>query len=261
VPDDVVQYEVVQYEVAERVATVTINRPQARNAITEEVREGLWSSFLRAEDDPDVDVAILTGTDPAFCAGMDLHELANRPRRPFNDHTDPTVRRFVPHVTKPVIAAVNGACVTGGLELALQCSFIIASDRARFADTHARVGVMPWGGMTVFLPQVVGIRMAREMSLTGNYIDAVEAYRIGLANHVVPHEELMPFTRRIAADIVSVDQAGARQLLATYDATSSTTVAEGLRHEALAAMRWQPDGAEIEARRDAILSRGRSQTS
>jgi enoyl-CoA hydratase len=256
VPEDV-----VLYEVAERVATVTINRPEARNAMTEAVREGMWSSFLRAEDDPEVDVAILTGADPAFCAGMDLHELANRPKRPFNDHTDPTLRRFVPYMTKPVIAAVNGACVTGGLELALQCSFIIASDRARFADTHARVGVMPWGGMTVFLPQVVGIRMAREMSLTGNYIDATEAHRLGLANHVIPHEELMPFTRKIAADIVSADQVGARQLLATYDATSSTTIAEGLRHEALAALRWQPDGAEIAARLDAILSRGRSQTS
>ena len=253
--------DVVLYEAADGIATVTINRPEVRNAINTAVRDGLWTRFGEADQDPTVDVVIVTGADPAFCAGLDLKELATRPAEPASGEAsrEPTINRFVPFMTKPVIAAVNGVCVTGGLELALQCSFIVCSDRARFADTHARVGVMPGGGMTVLLPQAVGVRKAREMSLTGNYIDGDEAARLGLANHVVPHDELLPFTRGLAADIASLDAVFARHLLATYDVTSGTTVVEGLRHEALAARQLRIDGAEIERRRTAVIERGRDQ--
>ena len=97
----------------------------------------------------------------------------------------------VGRMTTPVIGAVNGPAVTGGLELALGCDFLVASERARFGDTHARVGVTPGGGMSVYLPMAVGLRRAKEMSLTGNFVDAEEAQRIGLVNHVVPHDELL----------------------------------------------------------------------
>jgi enoyl-CoA hydratase len=104
-------------------------------------------------------------------------------------------------VRKPVICAVNGACVSGALEIALSCSFIVASDRARFADTHAMLGVVPTWGLTALLPRAVGVRKAREMSMSGAFVDAAEALRIGLVNHVVPHKQLLPFTLDLAERI------------------------------------------------------------
>src|SRR5206468_8047502 len=101
----------------------------------------------------------------------------------------------------PVVCAVNGACVTGGLEIALSCTFVVASERARFADTHARLDVVAAWGLTALLPRAVGVRKAAEMSITGNFVDAEEALRLGLVNHVVAHDELMPFTRALAHDI------------------------------------------------------------
>src|SRR3984957_14663804 len=108
-------------------------------------------------------------------------------------------------MTKPVVGAINGPAVTGGLELALQCDFLIASERARFADTHARVGVMPGWGLTVLLPQAIGLRRAKEMSLTGNYMDAAEALAVGLVNRIVTHDELLPTALALGRDIVSND--------------------------------------------------------
>ena len=255
--------DVVRYEVADRVATVTMNRPEARNALNAELRRELPAALRRAEDDPDVDVVILTGADPAFCAGLDLKELGATERRS-DPSGDPVVNRPFPPMTKPLIGAVNGAAVTGGFELALSCSFLVASERARFADTHARVGVMPGWGLTVLLPQAVGVRKARELSLTGNYLGAEEALAFGLVNQVVAHDELLPTCRRLAADIVGNDQAGVRRMLATYEEGTSGTVAEAWRVEARVAAEWQQrtfDPAEVERRRQAIVERGRSQVS
>src|SRR5208282_2153798 len=100
----------------------------------------------------------------------------------------------------PVIGAINGAAVTGGLELALACDFLVASERARFADTHARVGIMPGWGLTYELPEAIGVRRAREMSATGNFVGARTAMEWGLVNHLVPHSELLGFARQLAAD-------------------------------------------------------------
>src|SRR5262249_37357466 len=166
-----------------------------------------------------------------------------------------------PH-TKPLIGAINGVAVTGGFEVALNCDFLIASDRARFADTHARVGVMPGWGLTVLLPQRIGGARAKEMSVTGNYVDAAPAYEWGLVNHVVPHEELLPYCRKLAADIVSNDQLGVRQMLATYNEVTGTTVEEAWKVEARISRDWEGPGfdpASIEARRGKILERGRAQ--
>ena len=163
-------------------------------------------------------------------------------------------------MAKPVIGAINGFAVTGGLEVALACDFLVASEKASFADTHARVGVMPGWGLTVLLPQAVGVRRAREMSITGNYVDATTALEWGLVNHVVPHDDLLPFCRQLGADIASNDQAGVRRMLATYDEVSSTTVEEGWKREAQAARAWEATRAGLSAdRRDAVISRGRDQ--
>jgi enoyl-CoA hydratase len=168
----------------------------------------------------------------------------------------------LPAHTKPIIGAINGVAVTGGFELALACDFLVASDRARFADTHARVGVMPGWGLTVLLPEAVGVRRARELSTTGNYIDAQVAAEWGLVNHVVSHADLLGFCRSLAADIVSNDQAGVRQMLDTYERGTATTAEEAWLIEATVSRAWARehlDPAAIEARRQAIVDRGRGQ--
>ena len=164
-------------------------------------------------------------------------------------------------IPKPIIGAINGVAVTGGLELALQCTFLVASERARFADTHARVGIMPGGGITVLLAQSIGLRRAIEMSLTGNFMTADEALRLGLVNHVVPHEELMPFARGVVTDIVSNDQEGVRRLLEHYRRLpNAATVDEAHLIEGYMAEMWLQGRSAVTARRDAVTQRGRSQT-
>jgi enoyl-CoA hydratase len=253
----------------DRITTVTLNRPEARNALSLEVMHGLWDAIAAAGDDPDVDVVVLTGADPAFCAGVDLKEVAGEvppstaPRAPGGGPERDTngLYRFLPVIGKPVIGAINGVAVTGGAEIALQCTFLVASERARFADTHARVGVMPGGGMTVLLAQTVGLRRAIEMSLTGNFLTAEEALRFGLVNHVVPHDELLPFARRLAGDIVSNDQPGVRRLLAHYrQIASAATLDEAHLIEGYLAETWQAGTSQVAARRAGVTERGRSQT-
>ncbi|MEZ5203641.1 MAG: enoyl-CoA hydratase-related protein [Acidimicrobiales bacterium] len=161
-----------------------------------------------------------------------------------------------------MIGAINGAAITGGFELALACDFLVASDRARFADTHARVGIQPWWGLTVLLPQAIGLRRAREMSATGNFANAQQALDWGLVNHVVPHEDLLHFTRGLAADIASSDQRAVRQIFATYAEGSLATAGDAWLIESDAAAAWQGrglDAAEVERRRAAVVDRGRQQ--
>jgi enoyl-CoA hydratase len=152
--------------------------------------------------------------------------------------------------------------VTGGLEVALQCTFLVASQRARFADTHARLGVMPGGGITVLMAQSMGLRRAIELSLTGNLLTADEALRLGLVNHVVPHEELLPFTRRLAADIAGNDQDAVRRLLQHYrQVASAATLDEAHLIEGYLAETWRPGMTQVAGRRAAVTARGRAQAS
>jgi enoyl-CoA hydratase len=260
--------DVVLYEVAERIATVTLNRPEARNALSSEVLRLLPDALRRADADDEVDVVILTGTDPAFCAGLDLKELGSTGGNLGGGSgadgapNSSGARGPFPRMSKPVIGAVNGVAVTGGFELALNCDFLIASERARFGDTHARVGVMPGWGLTVLLPQAIGVRRAREMSFTGNFLSAQEALHFGLVNHVVAHDELLGFTRQIARDIVGNDQTGVRQIRSTY--AEITADSDGWAIEARDGKAWARsmfDPARVAERRDGIISRGRTQQS
>jgi enoyl-CoA hydratase len=264
-----VSEDVVLVEVVERIATVTLNRPKARNALNRDVRRALPKAMRACEADDGVDVIILTGADPAFCAGVDLKEFGSGETvaagEGFADSgTARDGRGALPPRTKLLIGAVNGVAVTGGFEIALACDFLIASDRARFADTHARVGVMPGWGLTVLLAQRIGVARAREMSVTGNFIDAAQAYEWGLVNHVVPHDELLPFCRKLAADSITIDQVAVRRMLATYAENSDTTVGEAWVIEDRVSREWEGvgfDPAAIEARRLGILERGRAQIS
>jgi enoyl-CoA hydratase len=262
--------DVVLTDIADRVAVITLNRPEARNALNRDVRKALPAAIERCDADDDVDVMILTGADPAFCAGVDLKEFGSGQVQQGEGFAEvgergdgrTHFRGALPPHTKPLIGAVNGVAVTGGFEVALNCDFLIASDRARFADTHARVGVMPGWGLTVLLAQRIGIGRAKEMSITGNYVDAPTALAWGLVNHVVPHDELLTFCRQLAADAVSNDQKGVRRMIQTYNEVTDTTIAEGWKIEARVSRDWEGAGfdpAEIEARRMKVVERGRSQ--
>jgi enoyl-CoA hydratase len=168
--------DVILTEVSDRVAVVTLNRPDARNALNPALTAALPEAITECDTRDDVDAIVLTGADPAFCAGVDLKSLSTdrEVRRVVASDADALIRPF-PETTKPVIGAVNGAAVTGGFEVALTCDFLVASERARFADTHARVGIMPGWGLTVLLAEAIGHRRAREMSVTGNFLDAQTA--------------------------------------------------------------------------------------
>jgi enoyl-CoA hydratase len=251
---------VLLVDTTDAVRTVTLNRPAARNALSSELIDRLIEALHAAEDDPDVRAVVLTGADPAFCAGLDLRE-AGATGLPSASVTDPKASPWwvLYGMNTPVIGAVNGPAVTGGLELALQCTFLVASERAVFGDTHARVGVHPGGGLSGLLPQAVGLRRAREMSLTGNFVDAAEAHRLGLVNHVVPHPELLPTALRLAGDIASADPRTATALNDTYREVAALPLGEGLALERERFRTWEYDPAGIEARRQSITDRGRSQ--
>ena len=182
------------------IRVLTIDRPESRNALHAPLRSALCAAVEAADRDDTVRVVVLTAVDPVFSAGVDFKRLERGPGEtgsPF----DVTPAASVRAVHKPVICAVNGACVSGALEIALSCSFIVASDHARFADTHVMLGVVPTWGLTALLPRAVGVRKAREMSITGEFVDAAEALRLGLVNHVVAHDDLLPFTLELAGRV------------------------------------------------------------
>ena len=208
--------DIVLLDVSDRIATVTLNRPEARNALSSELLTALPTDRApgrgrrrRRRDHPHRRRSRLLRR--ARPEGARL-----RRRRP-GWRAEPPVAPTVPTAgplpagTKPVIGAVNGAAVTGGFELALNCDFLVASERARFADTHARVGIQPGWGLTVLLPQAVGVRRAREMSATGNFIDAPNALWLGPREPRRRPRRAAATARRLAADIVSNDQAAVRR--------------------------------------------------
>ncbi len=245
---------VLLIDTTDRVRTLTFNRPHARNALSAQLRQEFFAALRAAEADDAVDVIILTGADPVFCAGLDLKELG--------DTTElPDISPKWPPMRKPVIGAINGAAVTGGLEMALYCDVLIASERAKFADTHARVGLLPTWGLSVRLPQKVGVGMARRMSLTGDYLSAEDALRAGLVTEVVPHDELLPTARRIATTIVGNNQKAVRALLDSYHHIDAEQTQAGLWIEAESARAWMATttGDDIAASRGSVIERGRSQ--
>jgi enoyl-CoA hydratase len=246
--------DILLIDTRDRVRTLTLNRPQSRNALSAELRRRFFAALRDAEADDDVDVVIVTGADPVFCAGLDLKELGDSSQLP-------DISPQWPPMSTPVIGAINGAAVTGGLEIALYCDVLIASEQARFADTHARVGLLPTWGLSVRLPQKVGVGMARRMSLTGDYLSATDALRAGLVTEVVPHDELLPSARKVAASIVGNNQNAVRALLASYHRIDAAQTDAGLWIEAMSAKQWMTSatGNDIAANRDAVLQRGRAQ--
>ena len=254
--------DLVLVEVDGPVATVTLNRPDARNALSRALRRAIFTTLRDLDARDDLAAIVLTGADPAFCAGVDLKELASGVPLGDGAAAEAVQQGPFPDMQTPVIGAINGVAITGGFELALACDFLVASERARFADTHARVGIMPGWGLTVLLPEAVGFRRAKQLSTTGNFLDAPTALAWGLVNHVVPHDELLPFCRRLGHDIASVDGRAVRRMLQTYDEGALRDGAGAWALEGEVSVAWQGAGldqATIERNRQAVVARGRTQ--
>jgi len=200
----------VTFETTERIATLTINRPLAMNALDGETLASLNKAWIDFRDNPELWVAIITGAGvKAFCAGADIKGLAH-----YYSSTTPIQRKAKAdrepglggitrnlEIWKPIIAAINGYCLAGGLEIALACDIRIASETATFGLTEVSRGIIPGAGGTQRLPRLVPLGKSLEMILTGESIDAQEAYRIGLVNRVVPPDQLLPEATRLAERI------------------------------------------------------------
>ncbi|MDO8838864.1 MAG: enoyl-CoA hydratase [Parvibaculum sp.] len=260
---------VILVEKAGSIATVTLNRPTAMNALSRDLRRAIAETFEDLEADENIRVAILTGAGKAFCAGLDLKELggdasavggsAGGVNSTIGDKDPVTsIGRF----SGPVIGAINGVAITGGFELAIACDVLICSENARFADTHARVGILPGWGLSQKLSRAIGIYRAKELSLTGNFLSAQQACDWGLVNRVVPAEELLPTARKLADDMLSV----VPQCLPAYKKLIDDGFAQDFG-SALKTERQFSNAAnksvapeEIAARREGIQNRGKQQT-
>ncbi len=213
------------------VAVLTLNRPEARNAISRELLRRLLAEVAALDADESIGAIVLTGSDPAFCAGVDLSELLNVPGagREVGPRTGPMFE-----CRTPVIGAVNGPAYTGGFELALNCHWLIASERARFADTHVKFGFTPGWGLSVLLAEAVGRRRARQLAMTSEVLDARQAHDWGLVNEVTAHEDLLPRALEIAALVASRDRSAVRALTGLF--VDQARVADGeswqLEHDA-----------------------------
>jgi enoyl-CoA hydratase len=247
------------------VAVVTLNRPEAMNALSKALRVALRRTFIELDADPSVKVIVLTGAgDRAFTAGLDLKELSTDPLgMGAANATDPAENpaRAVLACTKPIIGAINGVAITGGFEVALACDVLICSENARFADTHARVGITPGWGLSQKLSRCIGPYRAKELSLTGNFLSAQQAYDWGLVNRVVPPEELMPTALKLAAQMADIEA----DMLVTYKAMIDDgydlAMGEGLalEHERSVAHNRAVTPEMVAKRREAVQARGRSQ--
>lgn len=199
-------YKTLLYEKKDNIGVLTVNRPDKLNAISNKLTEELESFLDEAEKDVNLRVLVITGAgEKAFVAGADINELVERDAKMGRD-----VSRFrqdlfarIENLPVPVIAGVNGYALGGGLELALACNIRIASEKAQFGAPEVKLGIIPGDGGTQRLPRLVGLGRAMELVLTGDFIDASEALRIGLVNRVVPHEELMDNVMALAKKIAS----------------------------------------------------------
>jgi enoyl-CoA hydratase/carnithine racemase len=231
----------VLYEKRDRIAFVTLNRPEAKNAIDPETHELLWRTWEDFRDDDSVDVAILTGTGDAFSAGADLKTfippwIEDASPRKVRDNVATGLgglTRGLHRIYKPVIAAVNGWALAGGLETALACDIRIASERAMFGSFEARRGYHHGDGGIVRLVNVCGAGVALEMLLTAEPIDAERALRCNLVSRVVPHERLMEEAELVTRQILRNSQVAVRSAKETILDVIGRPLDEQLRIEAL----------------------------
>jgi enoyl-CoA hydratase len=243
------------------VRLITMNRPHARNALGAELILSLYAALVDSDDDADVHAIVLTGADPSFCAGIDLKEAARDGEGYFRWHRKHPCIEQVARMRTPIIGAINGPTFTGGLEMALGCDFLIASERAAFADTHASVGIIPGGGMTARLPNLVGQARARRMSFTGEVVSAEEALRIGLVTEVVEHTRLIPRALELAVTVSDAPTEIIGSIKQIYVEGNVAALQEALTIEKTASHAKRPEGKLLDERRRAVSDRNKRQIS
>ncbi len=257
---------VLVVERSEGIVTLTMNRPKAMNALSARLRSELADAFEALAGDPEVVAVILTGAgERAFTAGLDLKELGGE------TEASPDVQsavgaarnpvRAMEAFDRPIIGAINGVAITGGFELALACDILIGSTNARFADTHARVGIMPGWGLSQRLSRSIGLYRAKELSLTGNFLSAEQAESWGLLNRVVAPADLLPVCRQLARDIASCQPGMVAAYKDVIDRGFGVTFDEGLRIEAAVNRELSSEISpeKIAAARRDVTARGRKQ--
>jgi len=220
----------VLLEVENQIAVITLNRPEKRNAINSELLINLYNSLEKISEDDSIKAAILTGNGKSFCAGLDLSVIESEnlfdPRNDGQDLPD-----LFENCKKPIIGAINGHAITGGFEIALNCDFLIASENACFADTHAKVGIHPGWGMSQLLQKAIGQPRAKQISFTCQFISAEKALQYGLVNEIVPQKELVSRAKQIATEICSVNQATLKIVKDLIEYKNTTTLQEALAKE------------------------------
>ena len=252
-------------------ALLTLNRPQAMNALSRGLMAALAAQIDALAANPAVRVLILTGAGRAFCAGLDLKEIGagqGSLGRPADDPdapqgvagplaTDPVAA--LARYPGPVIAAINGAAVTGGFELALACDVLLASTSARFADTHARIGVAPGWGLSQKLSRAIGPYRARELSLTGNWLAAEQAAAWGLVNRVLAPDDLLPAARAMALDMLGTLPEMLLRYKAVINDGYALALGDGmaLEQQRARAFNAQVGAVDVEQRREAVRQRNR----
>lgn len=242
-------------------AIVTLNRPEAMNALSRDLRKDFVAAFEDCKEDENIRVVILTGNGKAFCAGFDLKELGSALSENAAEEVNNEVAWAMSAFEGPIIGAINGHCITGGLEMALACDVLIASENARFADTHARVGILPGWGLSQKLPRLIGLSRAREMSFTGAPVGAQQAYEWGLVNHVLPADELLDKTIKMAQDMCACVPHILRQYKALIEDGYSMPLKDALLWEETRAIESAKltSAHMIEQRRQQVLDKGRSE--
>jgi enoyl-CoA hydratase len=233
--DDMAEtYEYLGVEKSARIALITLQRPEKLNALNAGTIAELDRAVRNAAADSDIGGVIVTGAGKAFVAGADIAELVEM--GPLTgvrvSRQGQETFRFIERMPKPVIAAVNGFALGGGLELALACHIRVASDNARFGLPEVKLGIIPGYGGTVRLPRLVGRGRALELMLTGEMIDSAEAYRIGLVNRVVPQPELLPVTRQLLERIIANGPAAIALAIEAVDHGMNTGIDDSLTLEA-----------------------------
>ena len=228
-------YETLLVETKNRIALITINRPDKLNALNALAKSELKEAFESIKNDPNVDVVILTGSgQKAFVAGTDIKELTELDAVSGKNFSEggQSVFNLIENLGKPVIAAVNGFALGGGSELALACHLRIASENAKFGQPEVNLGIIPGYGGTQRLARLVGKGRELELILTGDQIDAAEAYRIGLVNKVVPLSDLLRMAEEVARKIISKGQIAVRMALKATNMTQETNLTDGQALEA-----------------------------
>jgi enoyl-CoA hydratase len=219
------------------VAILTLNRPKQLNALSVQLRVDIVRTVRELSASNDVRAIVLTGNGRAFSAGVDLKEagqkgfslgVGERKAEPLPDMDMASAFASCPW---PVIGAINGFAITGGFELALMCDVLLASTEAKFADTHSRVGLMPVWGLSQKLPRIIGASRAKELSLTGNYLDAETAERWGLVNRVYAPEALLPAARKLAAEMAGVEGGLLKRMKAVIDHGLTLPLPQALKME------------------------------